>query len=87
MISQLNDEELTIFMWQTNRTGHFKTTLFSAICKADEENLARLERGFPVEVKGYRLYSMEPGWWENVQKVVKEGTTDGRDKDTASTRG
>ena len=43
--------------WQFNRTmgtlGDFRTALWGAIIKADDDNLLNLLKGFPVEVEAY----------------------------------
>jgi hypothetical protein len=55
----LNSDEFTegqkaIIKWQFKMHGNFLTALFEAICRADPQNLARLELGFPVEVGGFK---------------------------------
>ena len=64
----LSSEEEFVVKWQFRLLGHFKTALAELICLADDENLTRLEGGFPDEVRGYLDYTRTPGWWEMVKK-------------------
>ena len=45
--------EKWIVRWQFKLLGDFETALSQAISRADENNLARLELGFPEQVEGY----------------------------------
>lgn len=67
-LDKLNKSEEFIFMWQYRLLGHFRTALIEAICRADDDNLARLRLGFPDEVEGYINYSRVAGWWTEVQR-------------------
>ena len=53
--------EKAVIKWQYNETMHlygsFFTALWQAIVRADHENLARLERGFPEEIAGFRAWA------------------------------
>lgn len=51
------DGEKAVVMWQYRLHGDFHTALFNAIKTADQHNLARLERGFPDEVSGFRAWA------------------------------
>ena len=42
-----------VVKWQWRLYGDFYTALWNAIKMADEDNLGRLHKGFPVEVEGY----------------------------------
>jgi hypothetical protein len=59
--------EKFIIDWQYGKLGGFYSALIDAISRADEINLAKLELGFPDEVKGYKSYNRVDGWWEEVQ--------------------
>jgi hypothetical protein len=47
------EAEKAVVKWQFRLTGDFFKALWEAICRADEDNLERLSRGFPTEVEGY----------------------------------
>ena len=61
----LNDDRWTkgekfIIKWQFNSLrllGDFSSTLIKAISLADENNLKKLELGFPEEVGGFRAWA------------------------------
>lgn len=57
--------------WQYHRHGDFFTALWDAICRADTENLAKLELGFPKHVQAYRKYTSVPGWWTAVEEKLE----------------
>ncbi len=67
-LENLDNSEKFIVEWQYRRLGHFRTALIEAICRADDDNLAKLALGFPDEVKGYIGYSRVLGWWPTVQR-------------------
>lgn len=74
-LDALTEGERFIVEWQYHLGGGFFTALATAISRADIVNLARLEKGFPEEVRAYRSFSMVSGWWEEVQKkagIIKE---------------
>lgn len=52
-----SDAEKSVIKWQFRLYGHFYTALWDAIKLADENNLIRLEKGFPLEVYGFKLWS------------------------------
>lgn len=64
---ELNAEESAVMHWQFFPLGGFESALWSAITKADTQNLNALELGFPAEVGGYKKYSHVSGWFEGVQ--------------------
>lgn len=74
-LENLTQSEEFIIKWQYQLLGGFKTHLAHAIAKADKENLARLEKGFPNEVEGYKNFTRKPGWWQEAQK--KAGIPEG----------
>lgn len=49
--------ELALAAWQLGQSGNFKTHLFSLIARADDNNRARLARGFPGEVAAFEAWS------------------------------
>jgi len=67
---RLTPEEDWIMQWQYGFLGNFHEALFKAICAADEGNLDKLSLGFPYEVSGYRKYTQQKGWWQEVQKKI-----------------
>lgn len=64
----MNIGERRLYEWQKGRSGSFFTSLFRTIALADPENTKRLEKGFPLEVRAYRKYISEPGYWEKLQQ-------------------
>jgi len=67
-LEELSKGEEFIVKWQFRLLGDFKKALAECIMRADDGNLARLEHGFPDEVKGYLDYTKIPGWWEEIKK-------------------
>ena len=70
LFKELTPEEDWVTQWQYNLCGDFHHALFEAICLADQNNLFKLELGFPDEVRGYKKYSRESGWWKEVQRKM-----------------
>lgn len=50
-------ESKAVLRWQWALYGDFFTALFGAIKQADDQNLERLRKGFPVEVAGFVAWS------------------------------
>ena len=74
MFEEMTPEESAMLEWQYHFMGDFRIALMVAIGRADDYNLVRLERGFPVEVNGYRKFANESGWWERVvEKAIELG--------------
>lgn len=48
-----DDSDKWVVKWQFGYLGDFQRLLSSAIKQADENNLAKLALGFPVEVEGF----------------------------------
>ena len=69
---ELTEEEEFIIKWQYRILGDFTTALIDAIKRADSSNLARLALGFPMEVKAYKLYAEQPGWWQRTEEKYSE---------------
>ncbi len=63
-------EERAIIQWQYGFYGSFYKALFEAICLADDSNIEKIAKGFPVEVSAYKRYKQESGWRENVEKKM-----------------
>jgi hypothetical protein len=55
--TEFSESDKAVVMWQYQLLGGFYTALWSAIARADEDNLERLSHGFPIEVEGYRSWS------------------------------
>lgn len=72
MFPFLTLEEEAVYKWQYRLHGDFKSRLFDAIMFADNNNLAKLHKAFPVEVDGYLLYTSHPGWWQQVEQKVHD---------------
>ena len=66
-MQELSPVEQAAVKWQYGLYGDFYTDLFRAISRADTSNLAKLAKGFPVEVEAYWRYGNERGWWTSVQ--------------------
>ena len=54
---EYSDGEKDVLKWQFKFLGHFKTALFDCIKRADENNLDKLEMGFPEQVKAFRAWA------------------------------
>jgi len=67
----LTEGEAFIYRWQYRMLGDFSTALIIAIQRADDRNLDRLARGFPVEVNAYLKYRNIEGWWQEVERKGK----------------
>ena len=50
-------EAKAVLKWQWRLYGDFYTALWNAIKQADDGNLERLARGFPVEIKGFLAWN------------------------------
>ena len=50
-------EAKAVLKWQWALYGDFFTALFGAIKRADDENLERLRKGYPVEVAGFLAWN------------------------------
>lgn len=72
-LEKLDPEQRAVVYWQYKLYGGFYKALFDAVCRADNYNLRQLSLGFPNEVNGYIKYKDVPGWWDNVQQIIKEG--------------
>jgi len=70
-IKDLNPGELFIFEWQYNRLSHFKAALVDAIRRADLPNRNKLEIAYPDEVRAFRCFANESGWWTRVKDLAQ----------------
>lgn len=68
----LTNEESFILKWQYKLLGDYGTAFMSAAIKADDENLDRLAKGFPIEIGALRRYWHEKGWWDSVENKARE---------------
>lgn len=66
----LNDAEKELFFHLHGQSGSFSTALFTAIFRADINNIQKLEMGFPDEVRAVQRYMHEDGYWSMVQKEM-----------------
>lgn len=58
--------EKSVIKWQFHLHGDFKTALWDAIKRADENNLDRLAMGFPLEVEAFRAWA-----WGNLAGRIR----------------
>ena len=49
--------EKFIIKWQFGILGDFKSALIEACCRADDDNIERLHRGFPMEVEAFLAWN------------------------------
>jgi hypothetical protein len=54
--NDLSDVERIILRWQLDDYGDFHKALWQAMLRADEDNLAKLEQGFPREVAALQAW-------------------------------
>lgn len=71
--TKLTPGEQSLYKWQMNQHGGFYTALWKAISTADEGNLMKIARGFPGEVRAYKRFIYEMGWWEETLRRVRDG--------------
>ncbi|MCW3134539.1 MAG: hypothetical protein N2V78_09455 [Methanophagales archaeon] len=69
----MNTGERRLCEWQFGLSGSFFRSLFNAISVADRENLTKLERAFPDEVKAYKRFAYEVGYWERLSEEYRAG--------------
>lgn len=50
------EAEKSVIHWQFRLHGNFYRQLWVTIVAADDANLLRIERGFPTEVRGFRMW-------------------------------
>lgn len=63
--------EVRLYYWQRGTGGSFFAALFELIAKADTDNKHLLAKAFPGEVKVFRRYQEERGYWEYLQKRIE----------------
>lgn len=66
-IKGFTQEETFILKWQLDCLGGFGKAFASAAIVADEDNLDRLAKGFPIEIGAIRRFWSEVGWWESLE--------------------
>jgi hypothetical protein len=59
--------ELRLMDWQRGRAGSFVNALFECMCTADEANLTRMGEGFPEEVRVFKKFRHQPGYYESLR--------------------
>lgn len=70
---KLSRSEQFAYDWQYRRLGDsFDGILAKLISKSDSGNRAKLRKAFPDEVDGITNFQAKEGWWDNVQKTIKE---------------
>jgi len=69
----MNIGERRLCEWQFGLSGSFFRSLFNAMSVADRENLAKLKRAFPDEVKAYRRFASEAGYWKRLCEEYRAG--------------
>ena len=70
----LTEEEDAVYQWQCGYAGGFAVALMELIGHADAGNQERLKKAFPVEVRGYQHFAYEDGWWQKIERKVKEAS-------------
>lgn len=68
---KLTPGEQSLWKWQFREHGGFYMALWNAISKADQNNIEKLGRGFPGEVRAYLRFAHETGWWEETVRRVR----------------
>jgi len=56
--SEFSEAEKEVVKWQFNLLGNFHAQLWRLIASADDDNLELIEKGFPMQVYGYRLWAI-----------------------------
>lgn len=69
---QLNPGVQSLVKWQFNEHGGFFSSLWKCISTADMGNLEKLEKAYPEEVRAYRRYSTEGGYWEHILENLRK---------------
>jgi len=70
-MNKLDPGELFIVKWQYGLHGEFEATLARLMVAADNFNLKRLKKSYPVEVEAFMKYKNEAGWWAGVKAKLK----------------
>lgn len=60
--------ELRLLDWQRGRAGPFVNSLFECMCTADEKNLEKLAEGFPEEIRVFKKYRHQPGYFDGLKR-------------------
>jgi hypothetical protein len=53
---EFSESDKSVVKWQFHIQGDFLNALWEAIIRADEDNLERLSRGFPIQVEGFKAW-------------------------------
>lgn len=68
----LNSSEKELYFYLHGVSGSFTTHLFSAIFKADTNNLYLLKQGFPEKVATVKRYQNEDGYAEYLESEMRK---------------
>jgi hypothetical protein len=69
---EINDGERRLLEWQYGCASDFYGRLMSAISYADEDNLARIELGFPKEAQAYRDFAYTGQLGRKVEQILNK---------------
>ena len=58
--------EMDFCFYKLGRTGSFTTSLIDTIFKADDDNRAKLTKGFPELVEVINRFNREKGYWADL---------------------
>ena len=67
----MNDGERHLWEYQHEMAGGFYTALFTAIQKADRENMNKMCQAFPEEVEAFLKFRGQKGYWESLEERYK----------------
>lgn len=68
---KLNAGERLLVEHFKGMNGSFYTKFFEAAMQADNLNLAKMEAGFPEEIRAVRRYKNESGYWETILAIYE----------------
>jgi hypothetical protein len=69
---RLTENEVVIIKWQYGYFGSFYKALIDCYRKADTDNKARLEKGFPEIGRAMAVYDHEKGFYANCEKLAEK---------------
>jgi len=72
MPEDLTQGQMFIIEWQYRSIGDFKKALIELMCLADDRNLERIAKGYPVEARAYTCYKSQEDWWQSTQEQAME---------------
>ncbi len=71
-MNNVTDDEIELYYVVKGTGGNFMTKLFELICAADDNNQRKLSLGYEGFVNAVQRYQKESGYWEDLQKRMKE---------------